>query len=342
MAERNFEGRGDCPQGLHVGVALASFQDRERGLAHTGSLRELVEAQPFSLPEELHISGNRGRDRAGVTRSRVHHREQISILTNAHKCFMKRTNGRQREHAIGPRQRRNHREQDGVETSSRSIVRRSESPEHDSASDRASAQTVYWPPMQELRTNRDLYRFVASLAERHRQNPLTLETYLTNLRYLARTRAHQPALALGELADLLEGAFADGAVPACDVPQGADGGFAEWEERLDGQLRDLRGMAEDGTLEDDFRYYGVDAPSGARWYNLDPCGYLECATAGTFGGWREGDETGRYVPGKVAVLDESGALTTADPRALEEPTVELETIPWPELVDFLKAGQSYE
>jgi len=34
--------------------------------------------------------------------------------------------------------------------------------------------------------------------------------------------------------------------------------------------------------------------------------------AGTFGGWEEGDDTGRcYVPGKVAVLDATGGMTAA-------------------------------
>jgi hypothetical protein len=65
--------------------------------------------------------------------------------------------------------------------------------------------------------------------------------------------------------------------------------------------------------------------------------------AGTFGGWREGDDTGRsYVPGEVAVFDASGKLTTADPRDLDNPVVKLPEITWEMFVAFLNAGQFYE
>ncbi|MBN9117668.1 MAG: hypothetical protein J0I06_00605 [Planctomycetes bacterium] len=72
-------------------------------------------------------------------------------------------------------------------------------------------------------------------------------------------------------------------------------------------------MAESGRLADPQRHFGVDAPRGARWYNFDPCAFLECASAGTFGG-RRGDDHG------------------AEPLA---------AISWEEFRDFLRAGQEY-
>jgi hypothetical protein len=120
-------------------------------------------------------------------------------------------------------------------------------------------------------------------------------------------------------------------------------GFAAWHNRIIYQIVDLREMAEKGTLEDKMRYFGIDAPRGARWYNFDPCAFLESGMAGTFGGWQEGDDTGRgYVPGPVAVLDEAGNIATADPRDIDDPITELKAISWEDFQEFLWMGQSYE
>ena len=120
-------------------------------------------------------------------------------------------------------------------------------------------------------------------------------------------------------------------------------GYAAWEARLDEQIRDLREMEATGTLADEHRYYGVDAPSGARWYNFDPRTYLECATAGTLGGWQEGDDTGReLVPGPVVVLGAASGLARMDPAGLEGLVFVVQALSWHDLVDFLWAGQAYE
>lgn len=86
---------------------------------------------------------------------------------------------------------------------------------------------------------------------------------------------------------------------------------------------------------------GVDAPSGARWYNVEPGPFLECAAQGTFGGWRPGDASGReLVPGKVAVAGPDDSLSFVDPREIDEAIVELPEIGWEQFADFLWAGQS--
>lgn len=200
--------------------------------------------------------------------------------------------------------------------------------------------------MSALTTNRDLYRFIGELTKQQATNPLSLEAYLTNLRHLARPHRQRPTLSVAELAELLRQAFAPSAseVPEAHAPHtDAVPGYLDWDRRLEAQLGDLRAMREAGTFQDELRYFGVSAPGGGYWYNFDPCTYLECGAAGSFGGWEEGDDTGRqYVPGKVAVFDASGAMTAVDPRELEDPVTALPAIPWSELVAFLDAGQSYE
>ena len=199
--------------------------------------------------------------------------------------------------------------------------------------------------MAEITTNRDLYCFIAQVMKQQSDRSVTLAAYLSNLRAHARGHRGAATLTPSEVACLLEGAFESTGPAGCSAaPEGepADG-YLEWEARLDEQLRDLREMEAAGTLANEYRYFGVDAPSGARWYNFDPCTFIECAAAGTFGGWQEGDDTGRaLVPGKVMVRGESGELRAVDPRDIEEPVVGLHRFSWHDLVGFLHAGQAYE
>ncbi|MEZ4364126.1 MAG: hypothetical protein R3B48_28390 [Kofleriaceae bacterium] len=191
-------------------------------------------------------------------------------------------------------------------------------------------------------TNRDLYCFIAELVRRGRASALPLQAYLESLHQLGRARAAQPSLPVGAFAELLSAAFA----PTRDAPQPCappSDGYLIWEKCITTQIQDLQEMRAAGTLEYEHRFFGVDAPRGARWYNFEPSSYLECGAAGTFGGWEEGDATGRvYVPGPVAVLDESGAVVSMDPRDVEEPIVELPPITWEQFTEFLEAGQCYE
>jgi hypothetical protein len=196
--------------------------------------------------------------------------------------------------------------------------------------------------MTEITTNRDLYCFIAALVKQYADNSVTLQDYLESLGQLGRQWCERSAVLPSEFAHLLEASFAP-------VPTGIESkmnptaGYLIWQQRIAEQVRDLSEMKEAGTLENQYRYFGVAAPRGAHWFNFDPCTYLECAAAGTFGGWREGDDTERtYVPGEVAVLDASGELTTADPRDLDNPVVRLPEITWEMFVDFLNAGQFYE
>ncbi|MBN2193179.1 MAG: hypothetical protein JW751_10220 [Polyangiaceae bacterium] len=193
-----------------------------------------------------------------------------------------------------------------------------------------------------METNRDLYCFIAELVKQRPECTGTLQSYLENLRRLCHNLRAREAVSPAEFAELLRAAFAP-EPGASEAGPTATSGYVVWEKRIGEQIRDLDEMRRSGTLDNEYRYFGVDAPRGGRWYNFDPCTYLECAAAGTFGGWQDGDDTGRsYVPGPVAVLDASGAITSMGPRDIDDPVVALAQITWEMFVDFLDAGQWYE
>ena len=206
------------------------------------------------------------------------------------------------------------------------------------------------PAHSQLRTNRDLYQFIAGLRARSACRTRSLEDYLKALWQLGAAQEAHKTLPLPAFAALLEAAL-EAPPPPFDPAWARNhgsadrkaGGHARWQRTILDQIVDLHEMAEAGTLADDQRYFGVDAPRGARWYNFDPGTYLECATAGSVGGWRAGDDTGRaLVPGEVAVLDEDGNLTAVDPAELDEPTVAIAAVPWDAFADFLVCGRCYE
>lgn len=196
-----------------------------------------------------------------------------------------------------------------------------------------------------IRSNRDLYRVVTNaLAKRDRPGP-SLEVYLARLRTSLLAAANS-RMTTDAFATTLDAAF-DGPTPECETAELkrliATEETPGWHRQLAGQIIDLREMAAAGTLDDDQRYYGVDAPSGARWYNFDPHAFVECGLCGSFGGWEQGDDTGRdLVPGEVLSIDEDGNTTSEDPETLQKPPKKLEAIDWDDLESFLWAGQHYE
>lgn len=192
-----------------------------------------------------------------------------------------------------------------------------------------------------LTTNRDLYLFIAALAEEHPAEAVPLADYLANLRAHAVEFGGLAALSLNQLGALLKAGFTP-----CATPHGrgeATEDFLAWDARVASQIADLHAMDAAGTLRDEMRYFGVDAPGGGRWYNFIPSSYLECAAAGSLGGWEEGDATGRMrVPGEVAVLAADGSIQAVDPRDVVEPTAGVDAITWEDFVDFIECGQWYE
>jgi hypothetical protein len=53
--------------------------------------------------------------------------------------------------------------------------------------------------------------------------------------------------------------------------------FSVLQQMICYQIADLHRMAQTGLLENEWRFYGIDSPTGHRWFNFDPASYLECA-----------------------------------------------------------------
>lgn len=198
-------------------------------------------------------------------------------------------------------------------------------------------------------TNRELYQFIGELVQRDASSTRTLEQYLLALLGLTRHSQDQSALAPSDFSRLLADAFT--AAPLAfdsawrEQYESLDRtwpGFAGWEAKIIRQIVDLREMDEAGTLQDEQRYFGVNAPRGARWYNFDPGTFLECAMAGSLGGWEPDDDTGReFVPGQVAVMGPDG-IQSVNPQDIERPIVDISEMSWEQFQDFLISGQIYE
>lgn len=227
--------------------------------------------------------------------------------------------------------------------------------------------------MSSIQTNRDLYLGIVGLTERHRSGERGLEEYLRALWAGVRCFRERASLSADEFFGLLSAAFTlpaplfdeawrshyvddhTGSMTGClaaklgarqqsrGAGEASSSGFDRWESFVRRQIVDLREMAEQGVLEDEHRYFGVDSPRGQRWYNFDPCTFLECATEGSAGGWRSGDDTGReYVSGPVAVLTDDGMVTAVDPRDVPDPVVSIGKVSWADFQFFLGCGQEYE
>jgi hypothetical protein len=194
-------------------------------------------------------------------------------------------------------------------------------------------------------TNREFYKGIENLLKEWRENDSpSLEQSLNSLRLRAHEHKTKPGLSLPVFLNLLADSFTpvETEISNKHIDETASG-FAGWDSTIRRQISDLKEMDANGQLKDEERHFGVDSPSGRRWYNFDPCGYIECATAGSLGGWQEGDETGRqYVPGQVAALDEKGEVVFVDPRSIDRTSVEMKSLSWDQLKDFLWCGQNYE
>lgn len=204
--------------------------------------------------------------------------------------------------------------------------------------------------MPELRTNRDLYLAIEALAQEHKSCDRSLEQYLRALFRATKPFADSESLSLNDFHDVISRSFTTAPQEFDDnwreqydaLPEDATG-FAGWQATLIRQIVDLREMDECGTLNNEYRYFGVASPRKSHWFNFDPAGYLECAMAGSFGGWEPNDETGRqFVPGPVAVLTDDGCIQGANPQDLPRPQFEMPVVTWDQFTDFIYCGQIYE
>ena len=201
-----------------------------------------------------------------------------------------------------------------------------------------------------MKTNRDFYRAITQLLSQHQNSKRSLESYLLALLALAEPYADREAVSLGEMFGMLAEAFTS--EPAVfdeawrdhydQLPYEQDS-YAGWRAKLIRQIVNLREMEECGTLQSQMIELGIASPRGAYWFNFHPKLYLECASAGSVGGWVPGDETDRsLVPGSVAIVGDDGELTSAPAHHFEPQERNLSLMSWADFKHFIGCGQSYE
>ncbi len=147
--------------------------------------------------------------------------------------------------------------------------------------------------LEQIATDTDFITFLRQLAVRAEDYPGSLEEYLCSVLSGVSTHPESPPTWR-----LLAQVFAEGlATPPApfepawleyteppDVitrlhPVRVDP-FADVQHLLRYQIADLHRMAEVGTLNDPQRHFGLDSPTGHRWFNFDPPSFLECASSG--------------------------------------------------------------
>jgi hypothetical protein len=202
----------------------------------------------------------------------------------------------------------------------------------------------------ELTTNRDLYLAIEALSKTHSGCKRPLEHYLLSLLDSSLIFAERNDVTLAEFYDLVCSSFTRD-IPSFNpiwhdqydtLPHDRND-YAGFYATLVRQIVDLREMDENGALKNEQRYFGLSSPRRTLWYNFDPIGYLECAMAGSFGGWDPGDEMGRqFVPGPVAVLGNDGSIQSANPEDLHQPIVQMLSVTWEQFKAFIICGQIYE
>jgi hypothetical protein len=200
-----------------------------------------------------------------------------------------------------------------------------------------------------LETNRELYLAIRELCDRQTDNDRSLELYLSALVRLAQQYSSQATLSLTQFYSLIRDAFDAKPLPFDETWRNPDdfipdnSSFERWRSIAIAQVVDLHEMSETGILAHEQRYFGVTSPRGSLWHNFDPVGYLECAMAGSFGGWEPEDPGDRiFVPGAVATIDEQGNLQSVDPQDLDRPVVSIPALCWSDFIDFVWCGQMYE
>lgn len=165
--------------------------------------------------------------------------------------------------------------------------------------------------------------------------------FLRSLRDQAMQCRSRDEISADDFVEMLK-ATADGVVHEAPEVGVTVPAFKTWLSYISRQIDDLDEMSRDGTASMRLRYLGVRA-SGSKqfWFNFDPATFLECACAGTFGGWNETDAAGReQVVGDAA--DSAGTSDDVGPRIVPESVESLGPLGWLKLKDFLQAGQMYE
>lgn len=203
---------------------------------------------------------------------------------------------------------------------------------------------VYWvagPPGPVVRTNRDLYLHLLRLGRQARSGSWSLSAFLRGLWKASVPLRDRRFLEADLVAALFSAALSVSPPPYDPAWSGADlglagpapEGYADWERVVLSQIADL----EDFTAfpPGGLARFGVNAPrppgSGrratpVRWLNFDPAAYLECAVAGSLGGWEAADGARVPLPGGAG----------------PSPVRGLAGLDWTTLCRLAACGQMYE
>jgi hypothetical protein len=199
---------------------------------------------------------------------------------------------------------------------------------------------VTGPPTHAVVTNRDLYLRLLALGEHLSQTGRALLDYLCALWAVSQPLAVDEELDGDLFAAMLTAAAAAEPARPCSSWSVADFtvdgpyiGYHDFAKVIGTQVVDL--LAFQDSPPGPYAALGVEAPpriDGGRatiplWCNFDAATFLECAAAGSFGGWSLSD--GRRVS------DSGDGHVTDDVMALPP-------ITWGDVGAFLEYGQSFE
>lgn len=181
-----------------------------------------------------------------------------------------------------------------------------------------------------MKTYDDLFGGLSEIVEHYREQPLPkLEDFLASLLRRASCFANRDFFELEEFFHLVRDSF-EGPGDDREVVSEEDyvSGFAVWKAEMEAQIRDLRDMAENGQLENKYRYSGITSPRGRSWYNFDPASYIDCAMSGAWCNGDYGDD--EYIP------------TKSDPDEPHGPKPSHPAITWHDFDSFIWCGRIYE
>lgn len=188
--------------------------------------------------------------------------------------------------------------------------------------------------VEPIRTNRDLYLAIKDLPDKFAGTSRTLEQFLLCLLKLAEQYKSREFLTVGEFFELIESSFTqphpkfvESWRKTYDALPAEDEGYRGWRAGVARQIVDLRELDESGGMHGEFAWAGVTSPRGSTWYNFHPFTYLECAMAGSFGGWDPDVDQGR-IP----------LSSHPKPDGVEL----IPDITWADFAGFLYCGQIYE
>jgi hypothetical protein len=182
-------------------------------------------------------------------------------------------------------------------------------------------------------TNRDFYLFVRGFEAKYGDSLPSLEAYLRALWQIA-SQSQITSPNVQRIADWLDAAFTT--KPAPFDPKWRERSLDytssletrdDWENVILFQIADLRRMADAGQLEDKWRYFGIDSPSGERWYNFDPLTYLECGIRGVLGGYEESEV--------IVLVSRAG-------QSANSPVYKVDELGWGGFAGILECGRIYE